>query len=88
LDRRIRLETFQGLYYSGEGLRWTGSLSYDESTVEENIFQTLTLANHRWTRIFKRALVVFEGNQRENLSIRLTANQNRDRRRSIKPSDG
>ena len=43
--------------------------------------QTLILTHHRWARIFKHALEVFEESECENVSIQLTANQNRDRRR-------
>ena len=40
--------------------------------------QTLILTHHRWARIFKQALDVFKESQCENVSIQLTANQNRD----------
>ena len=43
--------------------------------------QDLILTHHRWARIFNHALEVFEENQCENVSIQLTANENRDRRR-------
>jgi len=43
--------------------------------------QSLILAHHRWARIFKHAMDVFQETQCENVSIQLTANGNRDRRR-------
>ena len=43
--------------------------------------QTLILTHHRWAHIFKHALEVFEETECDNVSIQLTANHNRDRRR-------
>ncbi|KAF9777699.1 hypothetical protein BJ322DRAFT_522135 [Thelephora terrestris] len=43
--------------------------------------QNLILTNHRWAQIFKHAMEVFDSSGCEDVSIQLTANKNRDRRR-------
>jgi len=43
--------------------------------------QNLILMHHRWVHIFKQAMEVFEENRCEDVSVQLTANTNRDRRR-------
>ena len=43
--------------------------------------QTLILTHHRWARIFKHAMEVFEETECDDVSIQLTANHNQDRRR-------
>jgi hypothetical protein len=59
--------------------RMQGNATLDPIVME--CLQDLILTNHRWAPIFKHAMEVLEENHCEDVSIQLSANHNRDRRR-------